>query len=306
MEIVERRCAFASFDRDRVVGQARQSRVLRGSLEELRRDGLRTLDPNSLCLEVPYRNESLYWIEAVIREAGSVSPIWVPAQSVFLFCNLDESSLYSGLGSTGLAAGNTVEEARLAALLEVIERDSEAVSVFNPARCFRIVAEDPAIGELLAAYHQGGIDVMCQELDNPFAVPCYKCFVVGPQGQIARGTGAHLDGRKALLSALTETPYPFPYGPPSAVGPPQWPVARFEQLPVYTTGDTVEDLALLERVLNQSGYCPIYVDLTREDLGFPVVRALVPGLQTMADFDRYSRVSPRLFANYLKVFRLCG
>jgi len=30
-----------------------------------------------------------------------------------------------------------------------------------------------------------------------------------------------------------------------------------------------------------------------------VVRALVPGLELMADFDRYTRVNPRLYQNYL-------
>jgi ribosomal protein S12 methylthiotransferase accessory factor len=41
------------------------------------------------------------------------------------------------------------------------------------------------------------------------------------------------------------------------------------------------------------------VDLTRRDLSIPVVRALVPGLELMADYDRFARVSPRLYRNTL-------
>jgi ribosomal protein S12 methylthiotransferase accessory factor YcaO len=44
------------------------------------------------------------------------------------------------------------------------------------------------------------------------------------------------------------------------------------------------------------------VDLTRSDLDLPVVRAIVPGLELMTDFDRFARVSPRYFANYLSLF----
>jgi ribosomal protein S12 methylthiotransferase accessory factor YcaO len=48
------------------------------------------------------------------------------------------------------------------------------------------------------------------------------------------------------------------------------------------------------------------VDLTRKDLEFPVVRAIVPGMEFMTDFDRFSRVSPRLFCNYLNLFQHGG
>jgi len=32
-----------------------------------------------------------------------------------------------------------------------------------------------------------------------------------------------------------------------------------------------------------------------------VVRAIVPGMEILADFDRFSRVHPRLYANYLRL-----
>jgi ribosomal protein S12 methylthiotransferase accessory factor YcaO len=54
------------------------------------------------------------------------------------------------------------------------------------------------------------------------------------------------------------------------------------------------------RMASSNGYHPIYVDLTCEDLRIPVVKAIVPGMELSADFERSSRVSPRLFSNYLR------
>ena len=43
-----------------------------------------------------------------------------------------------------------------------------------------------------------------------------------------------------------------------------------------------------------------YVDPTHAQVGLPVAKAMVPGLELTADLDRWSRVSPRLFARYLR------
>jgi len=49
------------------------------------------------------------------------------------------------------------------------------------------------------------------------------------------------------------------------------------------------------------GFRLIYADLARSGVGLPVVRAIVPGMEILADFDRHARVHPRLYANYLKL-----
>ena len=60
---------------------------------------------------------------------------------------------------------------------------------------------------------------------------------------------------------------------------------------------------VLEKTLMDNGYTPAYVDLTRKDLNIPVTRAIIPGLELISDFDQYSRVSPRLYRNYLSMFK---
>lgn len=46
------------------------------------------------------------------------------------------------------------------------------------------------------------------DITTPLGVPCCKCFVVSEEGRVVKGTGAHLNARRALLAAMTETPYP--------------------------------------------------------------------------------------------------
>lgn len=301
MEIVERYSSFASVDPDGLVGFSRPYPLAYGTHGDLLDKGMSVLDPNHLRLEAPYAGEPLHWVEAEERCAEGMRPILIPVQTVFLFCNLDEVSLFSSLGSTGLASGNSPEEARLSALLEVIERDCEATVPFHPSRCFRLTSDNPEIAGLLADYASRSIQVQFQDLSHELGVPCYKCMVLGPRGGVVKGTGAHLDGRRAILSALTETPYPYPQGPPSGPALDSLKTVRWEDLPNHGVGDAAADLGILEAVLNANGYKPIYVDLTREDVTIPVVKAIVPGLEFSADFDATSRLSPRLFANYLRI-----
>ncbi len=299
MEVAERVSAFASVGEGEILNRTRPYPLIRARYGELSGNGVAALDPNRLPLEAPYDNEPLHWIEG---ETAGDAPIQIPVQCVFLFSNLDEIDLFSGLGSTGLASGATLAGAKVSGLLECIERDAEGTTPFDPARCFQIASDDPELAALLKEYRSYGIHVQFQDITPAHGVPCFKCFVVKPGGEIAKGVGAGLDGKRALISALTETPFPFPGGPPSVVPDRDLPARRLEDLPDYSTGSAEGDLALLESLLTANGFPPVYVDITRADLEIPAVRAIVPGLALTADFDRFSRVHPRLFANYLSMF----
>ena len=303
MEVVERCSSFVSIDADGVVGTRRPHPLMHGSRSQLTGKGINLLDPNHLNLEVPYQDEPLYWIEGEQLTADGWLCIWVPVQSVFLFCNLDERSLFSGLGSTGLASGNTVAEARLSALYELLERDNEAVNPYHPARCFRVFSEDQQIKALFDDYRARGIQIYFQDISPAYGIPGCLCFAVHRDGTVAKGGGVNLNGKQAVLSALTETPYPYPAGPASAPAPPDLPWLPFESLPDFSTRMPDVDLILVEETLLANGDSPIYVDITRKDIDLPVVKALVPHFELMADFDQYSRIGSRLFNNYLKIHK---
>ena len=301
MEVVERCSAFAGFDAKGLAGYAEHPRLVHARLSDLRRDGMEALDPNDLALEAPYRDEPLYWLEAREQTAAGPRHVFIPAQCVFLFCNLDEVKLFSALGSTGLGAGVAMAGAKLSALCEVIERDCEGTTPFGRSLCFEIESRDERLAALLESYRCNGIRLQFQDLTPPMGLPCCKCFVTAADGRIAKGTGAHLDARRALLAALTETPFPYPGGPPSRPAMEGLVQVPVEALPNYASGDPEQDLRTMETLLLANGFRLIYADLTRSDVGLPVVRAIVPGMEILADFDRHSRVHPRLYANYLKL-----
>ena len=296
MEMAERFSSYASFGPTGVQKYARPYPLTFAAFDDL---DVPAVDPNRVRLEVPYAGQKLNWLEGHTPDG---KPILVPAQFIFLFCNMDEQSLFSALGSTGLASGNTLAEAKVAALTEVIERDSDATMLYHPERCFRITTDDPEIGRQLNAYREDGIDVWFMDMTTELGVPCYKSVVLGRHGDVNKGGGCSLSGRSALVSAMTETAYPYP-GPKSGPAPEGIGTRRLEDLPDFSTGSAEGDLMVLEQTLMANGYTPAYVDLTRKDLNIPVVRAVVPGLELISDFDHYSRVSPRLYRNYLDLFK---
>ncbi len=300
MEIVERHSAFAGVSKGALVGYRKPHALIRARYTELKGGEAEPLSPNRLLLEAPYENESIHWIPGEMQSDRGTRNVLLPVQALVLFSNLDEVKLFSGRGSTGLAAGNTMEEAKVAALLEMVERYSEGVMPFELKQCFTLEAQDEGLSGLLEDYVQRGIQVQFQDITTPMGVPCCKCFVRHLSGTIAKGTGAHLNARRAIVSALTETPFPFPSGGPSGPGYTGLIRVPFENLPDYGSGSAAEDLALLETLFIRNGFTPIYVDLTRPHLGFPVVRVIVPGMEINGDLDRFTRVHPNFIRNYLK------
>lgn len=270
MEIVERISAHKLLDPDKFAF---------GACSEM---GEKAILPGLTQCDTP-----LHWVE------GQNAPgerILVPAQAVYLFANLDEANIFEHIGSTGLGSGMTPESAKLSALLEVIERDSHATMPFLPSHCFELYSNDPVIGSLLADYRWRGIKIQFQDITTELGVPCYRCFVHDKRGNVAQATAASLSGKRAALAALTETPWPYswatPVPAPSGAGLPNLPGFLLEGLPDYSQPSPADSLALLESTLMACGLMPVYVDLTRPDLGIPVYRAFVVGLENDVELEK--------------------
>lgn len=297
MEMVERICAFADCDEQKILGRKNQLPLIRGSFAELQ--GKNALNPDSLSPEVPYAGQKIYWTAAEkIDENGSHSAL-VPVQAVFLFSNLDEAELFAAVGSTGLAAGNTIEEAKVAALLEIIERDCEQVTPFSETSCFRLASNEALLADLLEKYKNSGIDLCFQDISGHLGVPTFKAFVKTADGEIVKATGANLDSRAALVSAMTEVPYPFPDSPDcraSALGGENLPVKNIADFPSFDTGSFAGNLQLLETAITRFGHEIFYVDISRKDISLPVIRAFITGLDYMADCKQRKTVPSRFVA----------
>jgi len=299
MEVVERYSAFGNMGGGRALGYRNEHCFIKDRYQNLVKKGFPALDPNEMCLEVPYQNQELYWIEGErIDEQGS-STIYVPVQFVFLFPNLDEISLTTGLPSTGLGAGSSIAQAKVSGLLEVIERDAEKVVPYSGDKGFILRSEHPDIIDIIEGNKQRGIYIQFLDITSEFGIPCYRAFVQGPGGVILKGSAASLDAGHAAVAAMTEIPYPYPYWFGSMQAPEGLKVLQYEELPNFSSGIAEKDKSVIENVLIANGYKPIYVDLMREDINIPVIKALVPGLEMTTVFDRYSPIGFRQFAHYL-------
>lgn len=296
MEIIERASAHARVEPWGQAGKIGSRELVVASYEQLCAQGQRALDPCVFHASPQARRHCLHWLEGFAPDRFK---LLVPVQAVYLFCNLDEPRIASGTDSTGLGAGATPAQARLAALLEIIERDAQANTPFRPDQCFELAARDPVIRGLLEDYRWRGIRVQFQDITTETGIPAYRCFVHGhAKGEYAQATGAALSGAKAVISALTETPWPYawahPAPAPSGPGLAGLPVRVLEDLPDFSTGSPESDLALLEMVIKSLGLTPVYVDISRSELKFPVYRAFIPGLDTDPFFE--NGMSERLLA----------
>ncbi|MBU0992627.1 MAG: YcaO-like family protein [Proteobacteria bacterium] len=303
MEIVERCSAFSSISKECVSDYQSPYPVRLASFTELQSEHATAVNPNDLALEVSYQDEPLHWICGETPDEHGRKNAWIPVQCIFLFCNLDEIDLFSGIGSTGFASGNTIEQAKVSALLEVIERHQESTMPVDKSTFFRFVSRNEKIASLLQAYRNAGVELQFQDITGPMGIPCCRCFVVDKAGEIQKGAAASLSAKRAIISAITETTCPFPDSPPSQPGPQDLICVDYEDLPDYSTGDPTSDLALLEALLIRNRYQPYYINLTRKDIGLPVVKAIIPGMEILGDFDGYSRVHPELFRNYLDLHK---
>ncbi|HEY4453176.1 MAG TPA: YcaO-like family protein [Pseudonocardiaceae bacterium] len=245
----------------------------------------------------------LDWVDAVGLCGGGRVP--VPARIVTLPED-QRSWVPPGLqwSSNGLAAGNSLAEATLHALYEVIERDAvsrrdlTAIQYVDPASI-----TEPHCADLIARIAAGGATLRITHLPSRFAVPCFGATVWGPDFPVScLGWGAHLDAGVAVSRAVTEAvqarltaiagsrdDLPPIYHqartgtqePRPAEGSPlSW--ADVESIGPGAFDDLAEELAWVSaKVVDVIGVEPVRVDLSTVE-EFAVVKVLAPNTA----FDR--------------------
>jgi ribosomal protein S12 methylthiotransferase accessory factor len=115
-----------------------------------------------------------------------------------------------GSSSSGLASGNTLEEATLHALLEVLEHDTVALHIARDAsRPLAAAALPPPFGAMARAWRRRGVQLRVRWLPNAVGVACFAAELhepaaAQPRLRLARGWGAHLDRGIALSRAICE------------------------------------------------------------------------------------------------------
>lgn len=291
--------------------------TLRASFAGLAHDRRRpAVDPAALDLpaDTAYAPDRAFtWIEGFDLMAGA--PVLLPAD---LALNPPAEGILRNVDSNGLASGNTLLEAVVHGLCEVIERDVvgqwEFVSLFAAAADPRPPALEIDLATLpetarpwaerLLAH---GLDLAVHDVTGELGVPTFRAMVSdyaypSPSGPVALhfpGYGTAPHAGLAVLRAVTEAVQSRlgailgardafnvdRFGARAATRMERLRLmqpgrrAAFGGAPSFESPDLLADLEWLLGRLAAAGVGQVIVtDLTRPDLGIPVVRVRVPGL----------------------------
>jgi ribosomal protein S12 methylthiotransferase accessory factor len=292
-----------------------EARTRRASYRALARSrgGLRPLDPRRFDLptDSTYREDREFsWV--VARELISGSDALLPLD---LALNPPREGLLRHADTNGLASGNSVLEAVLHALCEVVERDTlsqiEFGVRFGATLCTptsRRVRDTslPAFAEpWLERVRENGLDLVVHHLPSDIEIPTLRAVVLdpafpapsGPRPAYFPGFGTHPDTRVALARALTEaiqSRLGFVQAARDSfntlASSPELLTRRrtdlfpgerieFSTIQSFESPDVLADFHAVCRALARAGFHEVYaVELTQPELALPVVRVRVPGL----------------------------
>jgi len=287
------------------------------SFEEMRREH-QIADPERLA-RVSGQFEStpsFLWIEGCDLLRGE--PVWVPFELVSADVTLPlppESGCFQ-IGTVGLAAGNHPLEAMCHGLCEVLECDALTLWRLSGAADDRRAIDplsitDPECLRLLGQLAAADIVVRIWDMTSDAGVASFCCLVADKGDEFTDaeyGCGCHPAREVALLRALTEAvqsrttfitgardDYPLDawelssrrrrrdqlVGAIEAMPPPS---SSFSTVPTFNAPTVAGDLDWLLRRLRAIGIEQVIaVDLTKETVGLPVVRMVVPGLEGLND-----------------------
>lgn len=212
--------------------------------------------------------------------------------------------------SNGCAAGPDAASATLAALLEVVERDAAAVWWYaacpRPALVLDGLAAPPELARALAARREPGRQCWLLDLTHDLGIPVVAAVSLGSDGRLpAVGFGAAFtvgDAASAAYLELCQAEVSLQWALRRWAGRPAEALARrdrvarawFEQATVERLpwlrpegvapapcdrqpANADQALAIGLNALCEAGLGAYRLDLTRPDIGMPVVKVVVPG-----------------------------
>ncbi|MDC3044259.1 TOMM precursor leader peptide-binding protein [bacterium] len=214
--------------------------------------------------------------------------------------------------SNGNAAGNTLEEAVLQGFMELVERDSVAIWWYNRLKRPGIdlaSCKDAWITRLIHDYNTIGRDVWALDLTTDLGITSVVALSRNRDGDAERilmGLGCHLDPRIAVQRALAEMNQMLGIADADLEGPAdalddwetlEWlktatllnqpyllpdsdaPLRRVDTLADHHSGDLLHDIQHCCACVEAQGLEVLVLDQTRELVGLPVVKVVVPGLR---------------------------
>ncbi|MBO0879784.1 MAG: YcaO-like family protein [Mycobacterium sp.] len=265
-------------------------------------------------------NSPLLWAEATALVTGE--SVWVPFECISTnFVKPQRAGVTFIAGTNGLASGNHRLEAIVHGLCELIERDAHALWLARGGskqvgtQLDLSTVRDGGVQDLLSRLSAAAVLVAVWDITADTGVPAFYCEIVDDPHTprwaaigVSGGTGCHLDAMVALLRAVTEAVQSrlthisgsrddmFHYETTANLDDVRA-TAELAQRPadkafsgVDLSNKTFEDdVASLCAALAQIGIDSVaVVDLTRSEIGIPVVKVVAEGLETDPEDPSYS------------------
>ena len=267
------------------------------------------VDPKDLILPAGTDTEHVFpWVGG--WDIANNEPVFVPAQAVFHPLPRNFRQIFR-TSTNGLASGNTREEAIFHALCEVIERDAwslvEATRDTGPAVT---AIDDPMLADMQKKFADAQVEVIVRDITSDVGIPTMAAvaddILLKDPALLTIGIGTHTSARIAVMRALTEVAQSrltqihgaredtATVGLKNRMGYDRMKringywfkdngTVDYPALASYDTDDFATDIRNAIDALKKQGLSRvIVVDLTREEIGVPVVRVIVPGLEVYA------------------------
>ncbi|MDN7025968.1 YcaO-related McrA-glycine thioamidation protein [Methanoculleus sp. FWC-SCC1] len=283
--------------------------LLTGRYSDLAADGNTVLDPADLIL--PARAPADFPIPWVAGyDLLQDEEILVPAHAVFHPLPVTCGRLFR-TNTNGLASGNTLEEAVFHALMEVVERDAWSLVEVRRSTCPEVTGIAGGLAaELLETFATAEVEVRIRDMTSDIGIPTFAAvsddLLLRDPTLLTIGMGTHTNAGIAVLRALTEVAQSrltqihgaredtdtadvrkqLGYERTKRLNRHWFAESEerdFAAIPSCDSSDFLTDITHTAERLRAAGFGRVIaVDLTREDIGIPVVRVIVPGLEVFA------------------------
>ncbi|MDR2866190.1 MAG: YcaO-related McrA-glycine thioamidation protein [Methanomassiliicoccaceae archaeon] len=297
--------------------------IIYGTFDEASENGL-TLDPVEMILPMRtanyYRNDVIAWCRGFELFRGE--EIWVPACAVYHPYFPDGDLQLFRYHTNGIAAGNTMEEAILHAVLELVERDAWSICEHRErANADVIVDDDSMCAGLIRKFNDSGVEIYLKDLTSDIGIPTIGAAADDVRTKdpelLTIGVGTHLNPEIAAVRALTEVAQSrttHKHG--SKINAKLQNVTqemgydmikkvnrvwysklsssvKLSDMKRLDTPYVLDDIEVVFDNLMECGFDKVVaVDITRPEIGVPSVRMIIPGLE-VSTMDP-EREGPRL------------
>lgn len=304
--------------------------IVYGTIQQVRDNGP-MIEPDDLILPARVMNNlevaDIAWTTAYDMMQGE--EVWIPACAVFYPYYPDGDLQLFRYHTNGIASGNTMEEAILHAMFEVIERDAWSIAeAFDRTKADVIIDDEDSVpGQLLKKFRDNGVEIKLKDLTTDVGVT-----TIGASSDDVRtkdpellniGVGTHLNPEIAAIRALTEVAQSrtthkhglkvnaqlvkvtkdMGYDKVKAVNR-LWysdneKKVNLSDMEDESTPYVLDDIEKVMGRLYESYFERVVVaDLTRPEIGIPTVRVIIPGME-VSTMDS-EREGPRCWGRWPK------